>query len=85
MGKASPPVPGGIISVILDYMAKYHVTQHELAARTGICQPNLSRAFRGVHRLSSEHIDRILAALEVKAKLVPLPWEMPDLDNLDDW
>jgi transcriptional regulator with XRE-family HTH domain len=74
-----------IITAIKQYMRRYYVSQSELSERTGIPQPQISEYLTRKKSPSAKRIDRILAGLEVEAKLVLLPLPMPDLDNLDDW
>ncbi len=76
--------PTGILGVIESYMRRYHVSQSEMAERAGLHQPTISKYFNGRRTASSAVIDRMLAALEVEPKLVPLPLPMPDLDKLDE-
>ena len=53
---------------IRDLRKQQKMTQHDLAEKSGLPQPHISRLERGVHCPSSKTIDRIAAALAVDAK-----------------
>ena len=66
-------IESDIIQAMIDARNKQHITQKELAERTGITQADISRIENGTKNPSLAMVKRIAEGLEMRLKLEFVP------------